>query len=95
MGTKADGTGYVPDLCQSLFDSISLTGIPELTRGTSGTILLATNMNKTPEDDELRPHYDFDYTKMKLNRFAGVKKVYKESTIPTKATRKSRHDSKK
>ena len=30
---------------------------------------------KTTEDlnDELRPHYDFDYTKMKRNRFAGMK----------------------
>jgi hypothetical protein len=30
---------------------------------------------KTSEDldDDLRPHYDFDYTKMKRNRFAGMK----------------------
>jgi len=30
---------------------------------------------KTTEDltDELRPHYDFDYTRMKRNRFAGMK----------------------
>jgi len=54
-----------------------------------------TIMKKTPDEDDLRPHYDFDYTKMKPNRFAGEKKVYKESTIPTKASRKSRHDSKK
>ena len=30
---------------------------------------------KTSEDlnDDLRPHYDFDYSKMKRNRFAGMK----------------------
>jgi hypothetical protein len=29
----------------------------------------------TAEDltDDLRPHYDFDYTRMKRNRFAGMK----------------------
>jgi hypothetical protein len=29
----------------------------------------------TAEDltDDLRPHYDFDYSKMKRNRFAGMK----------------------
>lgn len=36
---------------------------------------------KTPENDELRPHYDFDYTKMKPNRFAGVKKIYKQTYV--------------
>jgi hypothetical protein len=36
---------------------------------------------KTPDTDELRPHYDFDYTKMKPNRFAGEKKVYKKTLI--------------
>jgi len=36
---------------------------------------------KTPDSDDLRPHYDFDYTKMKPNRFAGVKKVYKQTFI--------------
>jgi len=36
---------------------------------------------KTPENDELRPHYDFDYGKMKPNRFAGEKKVYKQTFI--------------
>src|SRR3954452_10319857 len=56
---------------------------PRLTRETSRTILFG--MKKAPEEDELRPYYEFDYTKMKPNRFAGVKKVYKESTIPTKA----------
>ena len=39
---------------------------------------------KTSENDDLQPHYDFDYTTMKPNRFADEKKVYKESTIPTK-----------
>ena len=48
-------------------------------------------MKKAPDlDDDLRPHYEFDYTKMKPNRFAGEKKVYKESSIPTKTSRKSR-----
>ena len=36
---------------------------------------------KTPENDDLRPHYDFDYTKMKPNRFAGEKKVYKQTYV--------------
>ena len=45
-------------------------------------------------DDDLRPHYDFNYSKMKPNRFAGAKKVYKESSIPTKTSRKSPRDSK-
>jgi acid phosphatase class B len=36
---------------------------------------------KTPENDDLRPHYDFDYTKMKPNRFAGVKKIYKQTYV--------------
>ena len=36
---------------------------------------------KTPDNDELRPHYDFDYEKMKPNRFAGEKKVYKQTSI--------------
>jgi hypothetical protein len=51
-----------------------------LTRVTSWTILLGI-MKKKPEEDDLRPHYDFDYTKMKPNRFAGLKKIYKESFI--------------
>jgi hypothetical protein len=38
-------------------------------------------MEKTTDEDDLRPHYDFDYTKMKPNRFARVKKIYKESFI--------------
>jgi hypothetical protein len=33
---------------------------------------------KTPDNDEVRPHYDLDYAKMKPNRFAGEKKVYKQ-----------------
>ena len=36
---------------------------------------------KTPDNDDLRAHYDFDYTKMKPNRFAGEKKVYKQTFI--------------
>lgn len=36
---------------------------------------------KTPENDDLRPHYDFDYTKMKPNRFTSEKKVYKQTFI--------------
>lgn len=36
---------------------------------------------KLPDYDELRPHYDFDYDKMKPNRFAGEKKVYKHTTV--------------
>jgi len=46
-------------------------------------------MKKTPEDDDLRPHYDFDYTKMKPNRFAREKKIYKESTLSTTETQKA------
>jgi hypothetical protein len=49
---------------------------------------------KTPASDDLRPHYDFDYAKMKPNRFAGEKKVYKRSSLPTKASRKSPSDPK-
>jgi hypothetical protein len=83
------------DIKLTSFDSISPTGIPELTRGASRT-MLPLAMKKTPEpDDDLRPHYDFDYTKMKPNRFAGEKKIYKESTIPTKAARKSSRDPKR
>jgi hypothetical protein len=51
-------------------------------------------MKKTPDHDEIRPHYDFDYTKMKSNRFAGEKKVYKQSSLPTKPSRKSSRDPK-
>lgn len=36
---------------------------------------------KTPDNDDLRRHYDFDYEKMKPNRFAGEKKVYKQTFI--------------
>jgi LDH2 family malate/lactate/ureidoglycolate dehydrogenase len=36
---------------------------------------------KTSENDDLRPHYDFDYAKMKPNRFASGKKVYKQTFI--------------
>jgi hypothetical protein len=35
----------------------------------------------TPDNDDLRPHYDFDYDKMKPNRFAGKKKVYKQTLV--------------
>jgi hypothetical protein len=36
---------------------------------------------KTLANDELRPHYDFDYDKMKPNRFAGEEMVYKQTFI--------------
>jgi hypothetical protein len=36
---------------------------------------------KAPEDDDLRPYYDLDYSKMKPNRFAGEKKVYKQTYV--------------
>ncbi len=36
---------------------------------------------KTADNDDLRPHYDFDYDKMKPNRFAGEKKVYKQTFV--------------
>lgn len=57
-----------------------------LTQGAEGKILdtNATPMKKkTPDNDELRPHYDFDYGKMKPNRFAGKKKVYKQTSVKT------------
>jgi len=38
-------------------------------------------MKKKPREDDLRPHYDFDYDKMKPNRFAGEKKVYKQTFV--------------
>ena len=38
-------------------------------------------MEKTTDEDDLRPHYDFDYAKMKPNRFAREKKIYKESFV--------------
>jgi hypothetical protein len=53
-------------------------------------------MKKAPElDDDLRPHYDFDYSKMKPNRFVGEKKVYKKSFVSTNASRKSSRDPKR
>ena len=38
---------------------------------------------KTSEalDDDLRPHYDFDYSKMKRNPYAGEKKIYKRTFV--------------
>jgi len=36
---------------------------------------------KTPENEDLRPHYDFEYAKMKPNRFASEKKVYKHTAL--------------
>ncbi|HYM62272.1 MAG TPA: DinB family protein [Thermoanaerobaculia bacterium] len=36
--------------------------------------------SEAPQDD-LRPHYDFDYAKMKPNRFAGEAKVYKRTPM--------------
>jgi acid phosphatase class B len=38
-------------------------------------------MKKKPDEDDLRPHYDFEYAKMKPNRFAGEKKVYKQTFV--------------
>jgi hypothetical protein len=38
-------------------------------------------MKKKPSQDDLKPHYDFDYDKLKPNRFAGEKKVYKQTFI--------------
>jgi len=38
-------------------------------------------IKKKPVEDDLRPHYDFDYDKMKPNRFAGEKKVYKQTFV--------------
>lgn len=70
-------------------------GIPGLTGTPSRTDPARDIMKKPPEDDDLRPHYDFDYSKMKPNRFAGVKKIHKESTMPTKSARKTSRDPKK
>ena len=36
---------------------------------------------KATDNDDLRAHYDFDYDKMKPNRFAAEKKVYKQTFI--------------
>jgi hypothetical protein len=36
---------------------------------------------KPPKNDDVRPHYDFDNSKMKPNRFAGEKKIYKQTFI--------------
>jgi len=36
---------------------------------------------KAPDNDDLRLYYDLDYSKMKPNRFAGEKKVYKQTFI--------------
>jgi hypothetical protein len=79
----------VPDIKLMSFDSISPTGIP----GVDGEYEAddpSRGMKKIPEEDELRPYYEFDYTKMKPNRFAGEKKIYKECSIPTKTTQKPR-----
>jgi hypothetical protein len=38
-------------------------------------------MKKPAADDDLRPYYDFDYSKMKPNRFAGITKVYKQTYV--------------
>jgi hypothetical protein len=48
---------------------------------------------KTPDNDELRPHYDFDYDKMKPNRFAGEKKIYKQTFIVPRPHAKKRRPS--
>jgi hypothetical protein len=42
------------------------------------SVILAT---VDPDVDELRSHYDFDYTKMKPNPLPGVKKVYKQTYV--------------
>ena len=47
-------------------------------------------MKKKTDSDDLRPHYDFDYTKMKPNRFAGEKKVYKQTFIVREAAPRPR-----
>ena len=38
---------------------------------------------KTSDDleDDLRPHYDFDYSKMRINPYAGRKKIYKKTFV--------------
>lgn len=46
---------------------------------------------KTPDNDDLRPHYDFDYSKMKPNRFAGEKKVYKQTSSMKTSPKSSSH----
>ncbi len=47
------------------------------------TLANADDMKKkTAEvEDDLRPHYDFDYGKMKPNRFAGMEKIYKKAFV--------------
>ena len=36
---------------------------------------------KISDNDDLRPHIDFDYAKMKPNRFASDKKIYKQTFV--------------
>jgi hypothetical protein len=85
LGIKSDERrdgrlGYQP------FDSISSTVIPEVD-GENEPDDAGPHMKKTPEEDDLRPHYDFDYTKMKPNRFAGEKKIYKETDLESSVVR--------
>ena len=42
----------------------------------------------TEPEDDLRPHYDFDYSKMKPNRFAGMDLKFKGRRVQT-ATQKT------
>jgi hypothetical protein len=71
------------------FDSISSTVIPAVD-GEYEAGDPSRDMKKAPDlDNDLRPYYEFDYSKMKPNRFAGEKKIYKESSVPAKKTRKA------
>jgi hypothetical protein len=38
-------------------------------------------MKKIHSQGDIRPHYDFDYDTMKPNRFAGEKKVHKQTFV--------------
>src|SRR3954452_13178255 len=64
---------------QSVSTAYRRRSFPRLTRERSRTILFG--MKKAPEEDELRPYYEFDYSKMKPNRFAREKKIHKESFV--------------
>jgi hypothetical protein len=76
------------------FDSISPVAIPAVDEQYQADDA-SRDIKKAPDlDDDLRPYYEFDYSKMKPNRFAGEKKIYKRSTIPKKALRKISRDPK-
>jgi hypothetical protein len=91
VGIKSNETDdTASDSKPIVFDSISPAVIPEV-EARAGRGDPSPDMQKAPDlDDDLRPHYDFDYTKVKPNRFAVAKKVYKESSIPTKTSRSLR-----